>query len=74
MDPTDDSFNDSFNDSTNRFRNVIIFSNNFILGKSIYDSNEKIEILAKEKYILNFIKEYNSSLNYLNKFEINLNK
>ena len=71
MDPTDDSFNDS----TNRFRNVIIFSNNFILGKSIYDSNEKEEILTKEKYILNFIKEYNkeynSSLNNLNKFEIN---
>ena len=65
-----DSKDDSFNNSTNRFRNVIIFSNNFILGKSIYDSNEKKEILTKEKYILNFIKEYNSSLNYLNKFEI----
>ena len=68
MDPTDDSVNES----TNQFKNVIIFTNEFILGKSIYNSNEKE--IKKEKYILNFIKEYNSSLNYLNKFEINLNK
>tara|TARA_B100001094_G_scaffold332777_1_gene406437 strand:- start:1767 stop:1970 length:204 start_codon:yes stop_codon:yes gene_type:complete len=67
MDPT----NDLSNDLSNVYKQVSVFTNKFIVGKSICNPNEKNKIL-KEKYILNFIKEFNSSLNYINKFEIDL--
>jgi hypothetical protein len=57
--------------SSNVYKPVNVFTNEFIVGKSICNPNEKNKIL-KEKYILNFIKEFNSSLNYINKFEIDL--
>lgn len=52
MDPT--------NYSLNKFKEVIIFSNEFIVGKSIYNSNEN-NILQGQKYILNFIKKMNKN-------------
>ena len=62
---------DTPNDLSNVYKQVSVFTNEFIVGKSICNPNEKNKIL-KEKYILNFIKEFNSSLNYINKFEIDL--
>ena len=56
--------------NANKFKQVVILDDKFIFGKSIYKNNEKK--LKNDKYILNFIKEYNRSLNYINKFEINL--
>lgn len=67
MDQTNKFNANKFN--ANKFKQVVILDDKFIFGKSIYKNNEKK--VKNDKYILNFIKEYNRSLNYINKFEIN---